>query len=202
MSKTITLLYMALFGLLASCSSSSLIQVKSDPEGADVYVRSMSSTNREKLGQTPLMIKGDELEKKKLKEGPLFVIVEKEGFEKEKVLLSETQAVDLEVSMKLAPTDNTRNAKKIDTLSVELFEVQRFIRNKDYQSALEITKKLKDRHPEISVANELEGSIFYLQQDYKKSFEAFSLAYAKNTENMFALKMKKILKQKLGTKGN
>ena len=183
--------------ILASCSTPSVISIKSDPEGAEVYVKNMDSKSQEKIGNTPLLIKGDELEKKKLKEGPLVVILTKQGFDEKKILLSETTAVDIEVSMKLTPTDRLANAKQVDDLSGQLFEVQRYIRLKEFQEALKLVDKLKKDYPEISVPNELEGSIHYLTKDYKKSHDAFSLAYVKNPENTFALKMKRALEQKL-----
>lgn len=186
--------------ILVSCSSTTVISVKSDPVGADVYIKNMGSDAKEKIGVTPLVLEGEKFEALKLKDGPLVVVVEKDGHSKEQVLLSDTNSVDIELSLKLTASDKLENAKQMDDISGKLFEVQRFIRTKNYPEALKLTTQLKDLYPEISVANELEGSIYYLQKDYKKSLEAFNQAYSKNTENTFALKMKKVLEKKI--KGN
>lgn len=192
----ITSILVSLF-ISISCSSTSIISVKSDPNGANVYIKNMNSDTREKIGVTPLVWNSEELQKLKLKDGPLILVVEKQGHNSKQVLLSETESVEIDLSLKLVATDQFENAKQIDNLSGQLFEVQRFIRSKNYNEALKLTGKLKVDYPEISVPNELEGSIFYLQKEYKKSLEAFNIAYSKNTENVFALKMKRFLEKKV-----
>lgn len=182
--------------LLASCSSSTSIKVTTEPAGAKILVRSMGTKSYEEMGVTPLTISSDDLEKKKIKDGPLYIDLQKEGYKKSSVLLAETEAVDIEVQMNLNPEDKLENARKYDELSNQLFEVQRLIRTKSFEEALKITATIKKDFPELSVPNELEGSIYYLQSKFKKSLEAFNLAYSKNTENAFVLKMKKLIIEK------
>lgn len=196
MRKINNLASIFILGLLASCSTSTMIKINSKPEGAKIFVRNMTSESSEEIGVTPLIIKSEDLEKKKLKEGALFVELKKEGYEEGRVLLAETEAVEIDVSLKLKPRDELAEAKKFDRVSGELFEIQRLIRNKDYPEALKLTEKIKKDFPELSVPNELEGSIYYLQNDFKKSLEAFNIAYRKNSDNTFVLKMKKLLQQR------
>lgn len=181
---------------LYSCSSSTTIKITSSPEGAKIFVKNMSSKSSEEIGVTPLIIKTEDLQKKKLKDGPLFVELKKEGYEVGKVLLAETEAINIDLSLKLDPKDQLAEAKKYDKVSAQLFEVQRLIRNKSYKEALEITGAIKKDFPELSVPNELEGSIFYLQNDFDKSLTAFNTAYTKNSDNSFVLKMKRLILEK------
>ncbi|WP_372655330.1 hypothetical protein [Halobacteriovorax sp.] len=195
--KTIkNLLNLLILSALCSCSSSTTIKINSAPEGAKIFVKNMSSKSSEEIGVTPLIIKTEDLEKKKLKDGPLFVELKKEGYEDGKVLLAETEAINIDLSLKLDPKDQLAEAKKYDKISAQLFEVQRLIRNKNYKEALEITGAIKKDFPELSVPNELEGSIFYLQNDFEKSLTAFNTAYTKNSENSFVLKMKRLILEK------
>ncbi len=201
--KTIkNLLHLMILAALYSCSSATTIKINSSPEGAKIFVKNMTSKSSEEIGVTPLIIKTEDLQKKKLKDGPLFVELKKEGYEVGKVLLAETEAINIDLSLKLDPKDQLAEAKRYDRVSAQLFEVQRLIRNKSYKEALEITGAIKKDFPELSVPNELEGSIFYLQNDFDKSLTAFNTAYTKNSDNSFVLKMKRLIleKKKVGKK--
>lgn len=186
-----------LLASIVSCASKSQVKISSVPLGAKIYAKSMTSDQRESLGVTPLVMKAQDLEKRKLKKGPIFIELEKDGFHNQSVLLTETESVDIDVSLKLQRNNNDKFAKDMDKISSKLFEVQRLIRKKSFSEALGIITKLKEKNPNISVADELEGSIYYLQKDYKKSLDAFNKAFTKNTKNNFAFKMKKIIENRL-----
>lgn len=181
-----------------ACSSSTVVKIASDPPGAKIFIKSMGSSNSEEFGVTPLTIKGDEIAAKKFKDDRLIVEMKKEGYYANSVLLTETVDVDIDISLTLEPYDKLLEAKKYDQVSAKLFEIQRLIRRKNYDEALQVVGGVKKDFPELSVPDELEGSIFYLKKDFQKALQSFNTAYAKNSENNFSLKMKKLLEAKLG----
>jgi tetratricopeptide (TPR) repeat protein len=181
-----------------SCGSGSTIKIASEPAGATIFVKSLGSKDGEKIGVTPFEIKDDQLAKKKLKDGPLVVELEKQGYANKTVILSEVEAVDIDVSVPLQAVDQLKEANQYDDISSKLFEVQRLTRTKNYSEALKLVKSVQKLNPEISVPYELEGGILYLQKNLKESYNAFDLAYSKNSSNTFALRMKKIIRAKLG----
>lgn len=182
-----------LYVFCLGCANSTVIKVNSSPSDAVVMLRSIGTTNSEKVGNTPLNISGEELAKKNLKNSHLVLEIQKEGYHTKTVLLTEYTDVDIDLSLNLEPYDKILNAKKYDSLTQQLFEIQRLIRIKSYEEALKITKDLQKDFPELSVTYELEGSIYYLQKDFTKALSAFNSSYAKNNDNTFSLKMKKIL---------
>lgn len=193
MTKVFKFLFLITF---ISCGSVS-IKVSSTPEKADVYVSSMGAKTREKIGTTPFVITAQELEKKKIKSGPIIVELRKEGYLNTSVLLTETNATNIDLSLSMDPRDKVIEAQAYDKYTSDLFEAQRLTRAKNYEDALKKLGELKKSFPQISVADEMEGTVYYLQKDFKKSLEAFNSAYAKNPQNDFALRMRKILEAKI-----
>ena len=57
-------LFAILLGSLLSCSQVSLIDIKSTPDKAKVYARSLGSSEKVEIGTTPFQIKSTQIQKK------------------------------------------------------------------------------------------------------------------------------------------
>ena len=135
----------AILLFLTACSSSSVIKINSYPTGAKVQVRNMESKTSQSLGETPLTVEGSTLEDKKIGDGMLVVELEKLGYHKQTLILTEVVDVDAEISLNLKPIDETEMAASFDKATEKMFEVQRLIRGKNYGKALSLVKEIKKR---------------------------------------------------------
>lgn len=197
MIKIKNLIVSLTFIALTACSSQSTFQVTSDPEGAKVFAKKIGSADSIELGKTPLYLQGDDLKKHNFQGGHILIEVRKEGFNPASILITDVVSVDVQTSLSLKPIDQLMFSQTYDRISNKLFEVHRLVRAERYDQALEIIADLKTTYPEMSVPNELEGSIFYLQNDFEKAFDSFSEAYSKNSENTFSLRMKRAIKEQI-----
>ena len=182
------------------CSSSNTFKVTSTPEGAEVFAKSVRSDTYTKLGVTPLVLETSQIEDSSLTEGPIYLELRKQGYEKSNVLVTEMSSQDLEIYLKLTIQEKLKDARLFDQVGNNLFETQRLIRLQNYLEAhKEIDKVVKD-YPELSISHEMKGGIFYLEKKYKQALNSFRVAYRINPNNMVAKRMKSLLEQQLGEK--
>ena len=126
--------------------------------------------------------------------------IEKEGFDPYRVLLTRTGSNDIEMSVNLDISKNIKMIKDLDYLMVELFDVQRQIRAKDYTSALNKLDGLEKDFPHYSIIYELKGSAYYLNKDFSKALNFYRKAFSINPDNRDAYNMKIYLEKKFNLK--
>ncbi|OFZ14260.1 MAG: hypothetical protein A2X86_05275 [Bdellovibrionales bacterium GWA2_49_15] len=172
------------------------LTVTSNPEQADIFIKTTSNDAGVKIGRTPLKIPMSEVVNNFAKSNVFILEISKEGFDPYRVLLTRTGSNDIELSVNLDVSKNLKLVKDVDYLVTQLFEVQRQIRIKDYVDALKRLDILEKDFPHYSVVYELKASTYYLSKDFSKALSYYRKAFSMNSDNRDAYIMKLYLEEK------
>lgn len=192
MKKIITVLFM----LISSLALASDINILSNPPGGIIYVKDAKKGDRIKIGETPYKGSLNQLVSNISSKAAFIVEVQKVGFEPYRILLTKTGSMDIEIDVNLQVSKNISLVQDMDLLATDLFDVQRLIRGKDFQSSLKKLDLLEKKFPHFSIIAEMKGSVFYLMKEYKRSLGFYRKAFGLNPENREAYQMKVYLEKK------
>lgn len=183
----VTLLMMAING----CASGTLV-LETNPNKAKVFLSQVGGVPQ-LLGETPLTLKAEELKNNVSITGPVLLEFRKDGFSSSRVYLTDILTSDIVVNQNLdAQNDGFSSLEQQDFLNDlidRLFESQRLARVNRYDDALDKLKQLEKQSPSLSAVYELEGSIYFIKRDYKKSLDSFRLAVKTNPKRTDFLRM-------------
>lgn len=194
MKNKITLFtFLIIFSNLLSASE---INILSNPVGGIIYVKDAKKGDRIKIGETPYKGNLDQLVANISSKAAFIVEVTKVGFEPYRILLTKTGSMDIELDVNLEISKNIEMVQDLDLLTGDLFDVQRMIRVKDYQSSLKKLDLLEKKFPHYSIVAEMKASVFYLMKEYKRSLGFYRKAFGLNPENREAYQMKVYLEKK------
>jgi hypothetical protein len=177
---------------------SAKIDIKSNPEEAEIYVYFDENVVPQKLGKTPYSYNLEELIKTYVKKNNFIIEIRKEGFDPYKVLFTKMTGLDVELSVNLEVSKEIKMIKKHDMLMTELFDVQKMIRGKNFQDALTKLTTLEKEYPHFSIIAELKATNYYMMKDVEKALSYYRKAFALNSDNIDSYKMKVYLEKKLG----
>jgi tetratricopeptide (TPR) repeat protein len=194
MLKLITLLTF----LFTLSGWSQTIEIKSNPEEADIYVVLEENKAPQKIGKTPFKQSLKELINTYVKKNSFIIELRKDGFEPYRVLFAKNSDLDIELSVNLETSREIVTIKKHDLLIGQLFEVQRHIRSKNFKDALTKLDSLEKDYPYFSTIPELKAITYYMNKDVEKALSNFRRSFALNPDNSDAYKMKVYLEKKLG----
>jgi len=173
-------------------------KLKTDPVDAVVYIRDLNGTTNNKIGSTPYEGSMTDLATNFAKSNFFLVVIEKEGYQSQSVLLSDLLKSDIEMTITLVPKDDVLHYQKIDRAIASLFKIQTKVRLEQYSEAITQLKDLKSEYPLLSVIPELLGSTYYVSKDPKAALGSFTEAYRLNPENAEAYNKMKYLQTALG----
>jgi hypothetical protein len=174
------------------------IDIRSNPEEAEILIYMSENAVPQKIGKTPFTYNLEELINTYVKKNNFIIEIRKEGFEPYKILFSKTSNLDVELSVNLEVNKDIRTIRKHDQLIVEIFDVQKLIRGKNFADALNKLNLLEKDYPHFSIIAELKGTTYYMMKDIEKSLSQYRKAFALNSENVDAYKMKVYLEKRLG----
>jgi hypothetical protein len=174
------------------------LKLKSDPPDATVFIRDLGGVQNVKVGSTPYEGNLLDLATNYAKSNFFLVVIEKNGYETQSILLSDLLKSDIELSINLLPKDDILHFRKIEKSINDLFESQRLMRAQQYDQAITLLKTIETEQPKISIVPEMLGSAFYLKKDQRASLAWYEKAYRMNPENKDAFTMKTYLKKALG----
>ncbi|MBI2521474.1 MAG: hypothetical protein HYV97_13735 [Bdellovibrio sp.] len=190
------LILTSVFGLFSHSGFAEDLTITSNPEQADIFIKSTSNDPGVKIGRTPLKIPMNEVVNNFAKSNVFILEISKEGFDSYRLLLTRTGSNDIELSVNLEVSKNLKLVKDVDYLVTQLFEVQRQIRIKDYVDALKRLDQLEKDFPHYSVVYELKASTYYLSKDFSKALSYYRKAFSMNADNRDAFIMKNYLEEK------
>lgn len=176
------------------------ISVTSNPEQAEVFVKNPNTKERVKVGKTPIKMSMNDMVNNFARSNVFMIEIEKEGFDPYRVLMTRTGSNDIELLVNMEISKNMKLIKDLDFLMSQLFEVQRQIRSKDYNSALKKLDDLEKDFPHYSIIYELKGSAYYLDKQFKQALNYYRKAFSVNPENRDAYIMKVYLEEKFELK--
>ncbi len=194
--KTTFLLLILVLTLFCRLCLAEELTITSNPEQAEIFIKSTNNDAGVKIGKTPLKIPMNEVVNNFAKSNVFILEISKEGFDPYRVLLTRTGSNDIELSVNLEVSKNLKLVKDVDYLVTQLFEVQRQIRTKDYVDALKRLDQLEKDFPHYSVVYELKASTYYLSKDFSKALSYYRKAFSMNSDNRDAFIMKNYLEEK------
>jgi tetratricopeptide (TPR) repeat protein len=184
--------------LISFAANAEKLKLKSDPPDATVFIRDLGGVQNVKVGSTPYEGNLLDLATNYAKSNFFLVVIEKNGYETQSILLSDLLKSDIELSINLLPKDDILHFRKIEKSINDLFESQRLMRAQQYDQAITLLKTIETEQPKISIVPEMLGSAFYLKKDQRASLTWYEKAYRMNPENKDAFTMKAYLKKALG----
>jgi tetratricopeptide (TPR) repeat protein len=171
--------------------------IKSQPEQAEIFI--LNGDSRPVLiGKTPFETYVDEIIKSYVKSSSFIIELRKDGHEVYRVLLARTANVDLTLSANLELSKNVSNIKEHDLLMNELFDVQKLIRARNFNDAINKLGDLEKKNPGLSIIPELRATALYLNKNVEGALSYYRKAFSINPDNADAYRMKVYLEKKLG----
>lgn len=183
--------------LLTAQSWASKITIKSQPDGADIFIMDGSS-RPVALGKTPYEGGLDEIINNYVKSSSFIIELKKAGHETYRVLLAKTSSVDMSLTANLELSKSISNIKEHDLLMNELFDVQKLIRSRNFKDAISRLETLEQKNQGLSIIPELRATAMYLNKDVEGALSYYRKAFALNPDNADAYRMKIYLEKKLG----
>lgn len=174
------------------------IEIKSNPEEAEIFIISDEGGEPQKIGKTPFKQDLKELIQTYVKKNNFVFEIRKDGYEPYRVLFTKTSNLDVELAVNLEVSRDIKTIKKHDLLMVELFDVQKLIRGKNFPDALNKLNLLEKDYPHFSIIAELKATTYYMMKDVEKALSYYRKSFALNSDNVDAYKMKVYLEKKLG----
>lgn len=176
------------------------LNIKTEPDKASVYIRETSSSKRSKLGESPLKVSLADIFANYSKDRTFVVEIEKNGHKNYNMLVSIYNKADINFEVKLEVDHDVDLTKKFDFIIAQLFEAQRLLRDKNYDSAVETLVTLSKKHGNLSTVYEMLGSAYYLKKDFQNALSSYRKAFSLNAENSDAYSMKLYLEKALGVR--
>ncbi|MFZ4713675.1 MAG: tetratricopeptide repeat protein [Bacteriovoracaceae bacterium] len=191
---TFTLTLM-LFSVCIGSAMAQKIDIKSNPEEAEIVIYSDESSPPQKLGKTPYTANLKDLITTYVKKNNFIIELRKEGFEPYKVLFTKTTNLDVELAVSLEISRTVKTIKKHDMLVTELFDVQKLIRGKNFGDAIKKLDLLEKDNPQFSVIAELKATTYYMMKDMENALSYYRKAFSINSDNVDSYKMKVYLEK-------
>lgn len=185
-----------LFSLTATEALASKLVIKSQPEGAEIFV--LSSGKPVRLGATPYEADLGEVMNTYVKANSFVVELKKAGHNPYRLMVAKTEDVDLELTANLELNETVSNIKEHDLLMNQLFDVQKLVRGKNFKDALTKLDELEKKHPALSIIPELKATAYYMNKEVENALSLYRKAFALNPDNHDAYRMKVYLEKKLG----
>jgi tetratricopeptide (TPR) repeat protein len=187
----------SLFWLSLESSLAATLKIKTEPEGAEIYLINPSA-QPVRIGQAPYESNLDEFVNNFVKAESFLLEIRKAGHIPYRVLLARTTQVNLELTANLELDPTLPKYKEHDLLMNQLFDVQKMIRTRNFKDAISRLDELEKTHPKLSIIVELKATAYYMNKEVENALSQYRRAFAINPENIDAYRMKVYLEKKLG----
>lgn len=184
--------------MLTTSLYSKEIKITTSPIGSEVWVRPIGTLNYQKIGETPFNGKVRDIIDNFAKTDVFILELRKQDHQTHRFIMSDISNADIEINAKLELVDDYALMLKVDEASQGMFEVQRLIRSKNYDSAISKLDEILKKFPRLSILYELKGSALYLNKKPLEALELYKEAFKFNPQNYDAFKMKEYLEKVLG----
>lgn len=185
---------------MSACSST--MQVSSNPSGADVWVKPLGSGAEKKLGQTPLTLNPSDLDGVPTGAGPLRFRMTKDGYKPIDLIVTDSGASNLMVSVDLEAGPGFDNPSALNGHLERIFTAQQFIQMKKYDEAQKLLEGVRERVPTLAVVHELLGGVYFLKGDKVLALDSFKRALALNPNSVDAINISDSLNRGAASEGS
>lgn len=176
------------------------ISINTIPSGASVYLTKSDGSQGALLGPTPYNAKSDDIISKLEGNSLLHLTIIKEDYAKQSLVLILDESGTYKFTLRLEGMVKDHNVEAIDKYSSALFDVQKMIRLKDYNNAINLLNQIEKDFPYFSTVSELKGGVYYLSRQFNSSLESYRKAVELNPKNYDAFRMKNYLEKYAGVK--
>lgn len=177
---------------LSGCSS--VFEVKSDPQQADVFVQDKKTGDKKPIGKTPLALPKSELRKTvgDVKPGEFITfVVEKPGYISQSFNVPATgfgnMGTLLDVKLKEGTTE--KEARVAKEILDRLFLAQKFALSQQFERAHMELDKIVEQFPTFTRALSMRASIYYAQKNYAESLRWYEEALKLDPQMEDAVRM-------------
>lgn len=191
-----SLFFVFLLVLSTGLSFAGKLSVKSQPEGAEIFINVNGKLNR--VGATPYEANLTDIINTYVRSSSFLIELKKPGHLPYRLLLAKTSDVDMELTATLELDPAISNIKEHDLLMNDLFDVQKLIRGRNFKDALSKLEDLEKAHPRMSIIPEMKATAYYMNKEVENALSYYRKAFALNPENADAYRMKVYLEKKLG----
>ncbi len=172
-------------------------KVETEPKDAEVFVENKVG-KLIKLGKTPYETNLDQLHSTYSNQKFLNIVIEKKGFNSERIVFLGQSKDEITYNLKLRPDDYAPMIVRYDTMIGELFTAQKLIRSNNFKEAQVILDGLSEEYKDFSTIFELKGISYYMNKETEKALTMFRHAYSLNPKNIDSYRMKVYLEKELG----
>ncbi len=194
MKNIVSIYSVGIISMMLFSSCTTLFEVKSDPQQADVFVLN-EKKEKKVLGKTPLSIPDSELKKElgtPTEAGEFFVVsVEKEGFVPETFNIPATKfgTSITSLNVKLKPGEAPQELNMAKEVLDHMFLAQRLALAQQYERAQIELDKIITPFPKFSRALSMRASIYYAQKNFTESMKWYEEAIKYDPQMEEAVKM-------------
>jgi tetratricopeptide (TPR) repeat protein len=196
--KKMSSLLLVLSLLVSAASYAEVLEIKSTPDKAEVFVRNPKTDKLSKLGTTPIKLDFDNIANNYTQSKNFVLILKKQDYEDYRVLMTKPRSSDVSLVANMGLINKAEDVRQTDVLINELFDVQRLVRSKSYDQAIQKLTTLEEKHRDISVIYEMKAMAFYMKKNINESLSYYRKAFAVNPGNKDAYTMKTYLEKELG----
>lgn len=190
------MLLITILSFIPSTGWGSKLIIKSQPEGAEIFISTSGKPIR--LGVSPYEANLTEVMNTYVKASSFLLEIKKPGHNAYRVLLAKTEDVDIELTANLELNEEISNIKEHDLLMNQLFDVQKLVRGRNFRDALLKLDDLEKKHPLLSIIPEMKATAYYMNKDVENALSYYRRAFALNSDNHDAYRMKLYLEKKMG----
>jgi tetratricopeptide (TPR) repeat protein len=186
---------------LLGCGSSQTLSIKTNPPKAQVFIKELGSAKKEKIGETPILLEEDIINKfVNPGNAPVMIEITMRGYQKQQFIVNDLGKTSIDYDIDLEVHNFTNIITKIDTVGSHLIEAQKLMRAGNYENSIDILKNLLQDYPSSSIVNEFMGAAYYMKKDYLNSLNYYETAAKYGHKNIDAFKMMKYLEDVLKVK--
>lgn len=172
--------------------------INSQPSEVEIFIAADANQKPVLLGKTPFKQDLEQLIQTYVKKNQFILTLKKKGYEDYNVLFTKTNSVDIKLNVNLQVENRISQIQDHDKLMMELFNVQKLIRGRNISDAIKKLDQLEKKFGDFSIVAELKATAYYMNKDIENALSYYRRAFALNSENVDAYKMKVYLEKKLG----
>ncbi|MEK6554948.1 MAG: hypothetical protein AABZ31_06900 [Bdellovibrionota bacterium] len=163
-------IFILLSTLVTGCAGH--ITLKSNPSQAKVELVSVKDQSTIPIGETPLQVMIDDIDKKQ-NSGPYILRISKEGFAPRELIFVSLTGLQLDYNFDLKKSTGAAATNKI----IEgLFQAQSLAQKSEYIKAVNKLDEMAKEFPEVSAIYEMRGSIYMLRSEFAAATQDFQRA--------------------------
>lgn len=221
----------ALIAVVISGCASGTLYVNTGQDEVEVFVRQGNATKATSIGTTPLQTPTKGVVTKSGVKSGLVLELRKEGFLTKEIYLPDLGGANkIEIRTSLTPEpkpeavegekeeearspaaieaelmgklqEKVNRTEETNQLFDQVFEIKRLISTGQMQDAEGRIDTLKQTYPDLSILYEMRGGIAFMNKDYQRALEEYTLALQVHPENLQVLNMKRYLERVLNQGG-